>query len=170
MCMKNVNATSKLYDYVEFGDGETGNSIFQNQFDVIVAKFDENRHPYIGNFYVVSDINMLGTTSEADQSENIINAKKNVEFKIRVTKISSDANSQYSWNIDTFSIDLSEEGMIHDACVPYANFTKVSKVTKIQLKPNDYCGNYVVKILIRTSTNSNDNLWVVQSISHLSVK
>ncbi len=170
MCMKNINATTKLYDHVVIGDGEIGYSLFQNQFDVITAKFDESGNPYIGGFYIVTDINLLGTSNENDKSNNVVEAKKSISVKIRVTKLSQDPETQYSWDLDTFDINMDEDNVKRrNACVPYVNYTKVSNITKIPLE-KDHSGEYVVKVLLRDSESSINSLWAVQSISRLCVK
>lgn len=170
MCMKNVNAVARLYNEVEIRNNPNRISTFKNQFDIISAKFNKENNPYIGDFYIVSEVNLLGTANQEDSETNIVEQRKKVKFKVRITKLSNENDKQYSWDVDEFVIDTSKEGLIiKGACVPYINFTKVSEVNRIQLTPNDYSGEYVIKILLKTSDLPEEANWIVQSISRLSV-
>ncbi len=170
MCMKNVNAVARLYNEVEMGNNPNRVSTFKNQFDIISAKFNNENNPYIGDFYIISEINLLGTAVQEDKETNIVEQQKKAKFKVRITKISDERDRQYSWDVDEFEIDTSKDGLIIEgACVPYVNFTKVSEVNKIQLTPNDYSGEYVIKILLESQNSSEERPWIVQSISRLSV-
>ena len=169
MCKKNVNAVTRLYDYVEIGSDALGRSLLQNQFDTICVQYESFEKPFIGGFYIVSQINLLGTSNEEEKASNAVSNETTLEFKIRITKVCLEKSKQYSWDVDTFEIDLSKE-KVYNACVPFVNYTKISKISKIYLEPDDFDGEYVVKILVRDKTLSNDEKWVVQGISNLFVK
>ena len=164
MCKRSVNAISRLYDFVSLGDCSIGESLYQNQFDTIKVLKDENGTPYIGNFSIVSDINLLGTSKDSERSTNYIESNTVAKFKIRLTKISEDANRQYSWDLDHFEIEPSS--LKQKACVDFLNFTKVTHINRILLKADDYIGRYVIKILLQDDNEK----WIVQSISNLFVE
>ncbi len=84
MCMQNVNAIARLYTEVETGNDPHRISVFKNQFDIISVKFDKENTPYIGDFYIVSEINLLGTGKEANKKFDIIEQKKRLDLKLEL--------------------------------------------------------------------------------------
>ena len=164
MCVRNLNAITRLYDYVDFNKQNPSKSIYQNQFDIITAKFDEDGNPYIGGFYIVTDINVLGTTKEEYEKENFLNQHKAFNVKIRITKLNPDENKQYTWDIDTFTVNTANDDLIENACVPFINMANITEVNKIILDRNDYKGKYVVKVLIQKGDS-----WAIQSITGLKI-
>lgn len=165
MCIRNINAISRLYDYANFDKQDPHKSIFQNQFDIISAKFDENGNPYIGGFYIITDINVLGTTKEEHKKDNFLESHKPFNVKIRITKINSEESKQYTWDIDTFTVNMANDDLIEKACVPFFNMANLTEVNRIILEKDDYIGKYVVKVLVQR-----DEDWVIQSITGLKVE
>ena len=166
MCKQNVNVVTRLYDYVEYGES----IVFQDQFDVIHVKWSNNR-PYIGGFFIVTHINLLGTSQKGTM--NFIENQSKVCFKIRITKLNSDEKKQYTWDLDEFTIDLSKKEYIQSACVKYMNSSKITQVEQLELRDDDWEGKYVIKVLILDTQVDKDSKdkpkWNVQSIMGLKV-
>lgn len=162
MCMKNINATLNLFASVERADKCISFSV---PFDTIKCIF-KNNVPYISNFFIVANMNLLGTTNEEAKKINVVENRKELFCLIRLTKISSVSTEKFSWDIERFSVDASNKAYrFDDARVPTVNYRKIVEVQNIKLTEN--CrGDYALKLLVRTSKNEP---WEVQSIARLTV-
>lgn len=183
MCMENTNAICKLYDHVIGGESDYSKFTYQNQFNGIALKFNESGIPYIGGFFVVTDLNFLGTTKEDKKATNVVNSKIPVRCQIKMTRVSRNPDKQLSWILDEFTIDPNTEGMIRRvACVETMDYTRVTPVDQILLNGSDYECEYVIKVLLKSEeqvnqqseakenkTDNKSSLWIVQTISHLKV-
>lgn len=162
MCMKNVNATVCLFASVRRNDEYVS---FSLPFDTIKCAL-RNNTPYISDFFIVANVNLMGTTNEEAKSHNIVQNEKKLNCLLRLTKISKESNERVSWDIEEFSIDASDKMIRFDgACVPTVNFRKVVEVNDIELTEN-YRGDYALKLLVRTNEAEK---WEVQSIVRLTV-
>ena len=162
MCMKSVNATVNLFASVRKSEDYISFSV---PFDTIKCII-KNNVPYISDFFIVANINLMGTTNEDTKSLNVVESNKELFCLMRLTKISKDSSERVSWDIEQFSIDASDKTYrFDDACVPTVNYRKIVQVQNIELTEN-YRGDYALKLLVRTS---DDEPWEVQSIVRLTV-
>lgn len=73
MCMKNINATLNLFASVERADKCISFSV---PFDTIKCIF-KNNVPYISIFFIVANMNLLGTTNEEAKKLMLLKIEKN---------------------------------------------------------------------------------------------
>lgn len=162
MCMKSVNATVNLFASVRKSDEYISFSV---PFDTIKCII-RNNVPYISDFFIVANMNLMGTTREDAKKINVVENNKELFCLIRLTKISNNPDERVSWDIEQFSIDTSDKTFrFDDACVPTVNYRKIVEVQNIELTEN-YRGDYALKLLVRTSEKDS---WEVQSIVRLTV-
>ena len=158
MCVKNINAISTLYKTVVLnGNGTYTLSENINHFSVS----GNETSPHIGNFNIITELCLMGERGEQDAP-----FKDGVKVRIRLTKLNRDPGKQYSWDIDEFDVDSNGEG-IGQACMPFITKKHITSVKSISLRPDDYRGGYVIKVLIKD--NPDEDKWKVQSISSLDV-
>lgn len=166
MCLKNVNTITRFYDEIVYNSNTVA---YINQFDHVCVKYDEDNKPYIGDFFIVTDVNLLGTKKPELSNYNFIEKGDVVEFKIRLTKVNPEPEKQYTWDLDSFEIDTKED--FNEACVKYHNSTRITNIKKISLRTDDnFIGEYVVKVLIRKKNCSDNDKWNVQSIMLLVIE
>ena len=162
MCMRNVNAVVTLFASVRTNDEYISFSV---PFDTIKCII-KNNTPYISDFFIVANMNLMGTTKPECKDSNVVENCKELQCLIRLTKIAKDPNERLSWDIEKFSIDTSDKKYrFDDACVPTVNFRKIVEVQDIELTEN-YRGDYALKLLVR---NNEEDSWQVQSITRLTV-
>lgn len=162
MCMRSVNAILNLFASVRKTDEYISFSV---PFDTIKCIFINNV-PYISEFFIVANMNLMGTTNEEAKKINVVENRKELFCLIRLTKTSNVSTERVSWDIEQFSIDTSDKTYrFDDACVPTVNYRKIVEVQNIELTEN-YRGDYALKLLVRTSEN---DPWDVQSIVRLTV-
>lgn len=160
MCMKYVNSNIQCFD-------NTTKDLFGNiGFSSILesVKSEQNDDKFIiDKFNIVTFINIRGTKSESN-SNNPVDMKKKMNFRIRLTKLSENEDEQISYDLKDFDIDLSDESIIKKACFKYAERIEVTTVNKLELESK---GSYVIKILVKYDE---DNLYDVQMLHPLYIK
>lgn len=123
----------------------------------------------IGNFFVVTHINLLGTNDEENKHYSILEKGENLDVIVRLTKCDIDENNQRYIDLDCFTVDLQDEENkknIHKACFSYFNYKRITKIEPIKLPLG--IGTYVIKVLVKESSQE-DTKYTIQSMSHLSV-
>ena len=94
--------------------------------------------------------------------------REKLEVKLRLTKCTKDETERLSIDLDDFTIDTKNSNdIITDACVPYLNYKRITHIGSITLDINNPKGSYVIKVLVKTSS---DAKYTVQSIQHLQIK
>ena len=162
MCMRSVNATVNFFFFVKKDDEYISFSV---PFDTIKCVI-KNNIPYISDFFIVANLNLMGTTNETFKADNIVENDRELFCLLRLTKISKDVSQRVSWDIDKFSVDSSDMTYrFNDACVATVNYRKIVEVQNIQLTDN-YRGDYALKLLVRTDECDS---WEVQTIARLTV-
>lgn len=165
MCMKYVNAAVSCYQAVTMLD----NSIVSIScpFDKITVDSNED-FISIGNFFVITHINLLGTNDEENKQYSVLETGENLAVIVRLTKCDIDENNQRYIDLDNFTIDLQDNENrknIHKACFSYFNYKRVTKIEPIKLPLGT--GTYVIKVLVKKA--SQEENYTIQSMSHLSV-
>lgn len=165
MCMKYLNSTVGCYKSVTMVDD---NIVSLNvPFDRMVASKANEDQVSIGEFYVVTKFNMLGTNKEENKHLSTLEKREKLHVKVRLTKCDKDENNQRYIDLDDFVIDLDEEENkrnIHKACFPYFNYRRITRVETLNLPLG--CGPYVIKILVKESA---DDKYTVQAMNYLLV-
>lgn len=166
MCMKYTNIAVSCYQSVAMLD----NSIVSLNcpFDKITIEPNDDVVS-IGNFFVVTHINLLGTNDEKNKSHSVLEKGENLDVIVRLTKCDIDENNQRYIDLDCFTVDLqSEENRknIHRACFSYFNYKRITKIEPIKLPLGT--GTYVIKVLVKESSQEDTN-YTIQSMSHLSI-
>ena len=163
MCMKNINATLNLFaNYRTDGDATS----FSVPFDTIKCNISENI-PYISNFHIVSNFCLMGTTQEECKEENVVEKRGKLYCLVRLTKLSTDPDKRYSWDVKEFVINTDDNDLrFEGACVPCVNFRSTISIRSVKLISDDYLGDYALKILVR---EREDDKWQPQSIMKLTV-
>lgn len=160
MCMKYVNINVQCFET----NTKTifGNREFSSLLDSVKAEQKENRY-IIGGFSIVTFINIRGTINETTK-DNPLNNKEKLDLRIRLTKLNEDKSKQTSYNLKDFSIDLSDETVVHKACFDYMERIEVTNIDGLVL---DEPGAYVIKVLIKTKDS---DMYDVQMVHPLYVK
>lgn len=143
MCMKYVNANVQCFNnsssQLWFGNG--GLSSFIKSVNCV--KRDNGRYQ-VEKFGIAIFVNIRG--SENDKQNNPLEQKKVLEFKIRLTKTSTQKDRQLSYDLASFTINLSDRDLIQTACFDYIDLIKVVNVNELELEAT---GDYVIKVLVR---------------------
>lgn len=155
MCRKYINTIARCYDDVEYCQNTY---MLKKQFDSILIKYDEDKLPYIGGFYIVTDINILGTGKPENYDQNELEQGKKLKFKVRITKLNKDSQAQYSWDLDTFEVDTAEKS--EEACVKFINTSKIVKINRLYLEKDDFKGKYAIKVLVEDDNKKWDILTI----------
>lgn len=167
MCMKYVNAITRCYNSISQNDKGQILS-FNNPFDTISGYF-ESGHTFIRNFFIQIELTIMGTANEANKSENPISRRDVLHFTIRLTKCDSEPKKRLGIDIDKFDVNIGEledKGLLSKACYPFYTCMRVINVKEIEFPTFDN-GKYVLKILVRTTDNPEDD--TIQSMSELKV-
>lgn len=162
MCMKNINATLNMFASVN----RNGDYVsFSVPFDTIRCIIKDNI-AYISDFFIVANLNLMGTTKPEFKKDNIVENKKKLCCLIRLTKISQNEEERISWDVERFEVDSSDKAIrFDDACVPCVNYRKTIEVKDIEMT-DEYRGDYALKLLVRADESEK---WQVQSITRLTV-
>lgn len=155
MCMKYVNANVQCFDSVTNNIFNLGRTGFSSILDSVKAK-EKNGKYYIGDFNIVTFLNIRGTKG-GDNLSNPVDAQKKLIFRVRLTKLDEDSEKQLSYDLKDFEVDLSKK--VHQACFNYVERIEITNVGEICL---DSKGAYVIKILVK---EENATLFDVQ-ITH----
>ena len=165
--MNYINATTRCYSSVLF-DGQGKIVSLNNPQDSFLGEFLENGDVSVGNFYIQTEITVMGTNKE--DADNPINDNMNLHFTLRITACDSDPQKQTYNDIDEFDIDLGklkEDHRLIIACYPFLSTFRITGVKKILLPPSK-TGKYVLKVLVRTTNNPEDNC--IQSMSPFNIQ
>lgn len=168
MCVQNVNATISLFTEVRNAEIQ-GAQEFVRPFDIIISK-TINDNKYIGGFYIVVDINLLSTTNEEKQKDNVIYNHKPLDVIVRLTKSHKDKEKRLSLDVDEFIIDAANDNLIkRNACVDYISYKKIKKIdtNAIQLSKEAGTGDYIFKVLVKRPC---DTEYQVQSVYNLRIE
>lgn len=161
MCMKYVNASAKCYKSITVAD----NSVVSYDIPFTSIRHDDGVSMSIGKFAIVTNIDFLGTSNEQHRSENPLESRRTLDFIIRLTKCDAEKGKRLGFDLDAFSINLSEmydNDQVNMACFGFLNYTRTTNVDKIVLPGGT--GKYVIKILIKDSTEDD---YTIQSMSQL---
>lgn len=144
MCMKYVNINVQCFK-------PKTKSLFVNTdcpslLATVKAERKEDKY-VIGGFGIATFINIRGTVNEQN-TDNPLNNKEKLDFRLRLTKLDEDKNKQKSYNLKDFSIDLSENSVVHHACFDYMERIEITNIDELVL---DELGAYVVKVLVKKS-------------------
>lgn len=166
MCMKYVNATTGCYNSIT--KLEDNIVSFNTPLNTLIAK-ETPDGTIIGDFFVVTHLNFLGTDNEKNKMKNILESRESVNIIIRLTKCDQDPKKRLGFDLDTFTIDFKEEdekGRIDTACFDYYNHIRITDVKKLSLP--EKTGNYVLKVLIKKVSDSEEKT-TIQAMSHIFV-
>ena len=163
MCMKYVDANTTCYKSVTM-DGDKIVSL-NAPFEVIKSTSADGTS-FIGDFFLITQIDFLGTNDPQHKQENPLEQKRTIDFIIRLTKCSKEQEHQCV-DLDSFSINLEEMYKNHKvctACFDFFNYTKITNVNKVVLNNDNDSVKYVIKVLIK---DSEDTEYSIQSMTQL---
>lgn len=161
MCMKYVNASAKCFKSITIA----GNSVVSYDIPFTSIRHDDGVSMSIGKFSVVTNIDFLGTANEEHKSENPLESRKTLDFIIRLTKCDTEKEKRLGYDLDSFSINLSDmydNNQVSMACFGFLNYTRTTNIDRIALPGGT--GKYVIKILIKDSLEDD---YTIQSMSQL---
>lgn len=165
MCKKYINATINCYkSLIKNNDNIVAYSIPFNQIESVRTKEDTDAI-CIKDFYIVTDINILGTNDET--ADNPLNKKQTLDIIVRITKCDRIPENQIGKDLASFSIstkDLYEQNQISTACFDFANCKQVITIKELPLPAGT--GKYVIKVLMKLSTETD---YTIQSMMQLNV-
>ena len=161
MCMKYVNATVCCYKSII--DVNKKIVSYNLPFDTIDA---EDKRPAICDFQIVTQISIRGTLNEHEIPYNPIEQKKKLEFVVRITKCDADESKRQGADLDRFVVDLEKE-KIQMACFGFLNYNQITYVNRLKLPYG--LGKYVIKVLVKESGKSDDDL-SIQSMYGITVR
>ena len=164
MCMKYVNAIATCFSFIE---KENGVLTLVAPFDGIKAEENEKKEPFLKEFSIQTQIDIRGTATEERKKENPLESGVTLDFIIRLTKCSPDTSQQMGYDLDTFSLNLDEKkknNEISRACFDFLTYSRNTKITNFKLPHGR--GNYVIKILIKKSQDSD---YTIQSMTKLTI-
>lgn len=160
MCMKNLNINTCCYKNVTM-QNETVLSFDRPITGVVFDKTLDGKL-IADSFFVETKINILGTNNEDHKADNLLEQRKSLDFIIRLTKRDKDPEKQIYKDLDTFTIHLSQmESAIEQACFPFFNYTRVTRVKDLELDGG--AGSYILKVLVRESGTSDK--MIIQSMN-----
>ena len=93
---------------------------------------------------------LLNKTSEKELSA--IESKRNIDVIIRITKLSKEENDRLGFDVDRFTIDISDI-QIDLACFHYSNYNRITPIEKLSLPKG--IGSYVIKVLTKFEDQEN---------------
>lgn len=164
MCMKYINTTATCFKSVTMEKDKIIS--FNAPFQCIKAS-DGNDGLMIDNFYIVTQIDFLGTNCEEHKMENPLEQKRTIDFIIRLTKCDRFEEQRIGVDLDSFSIDLGEmyeEEQVDLACFGFLNYTRIINVSDLDLPGGT--GKYVIKVLVK---DSDDKEYTIQSMTQLTI-
>lgn len=164
MCKKYVNVSARCYKSIT----SVENNVMSYDIPFTSIRHDDDGASVsICEFSIVTNIDFLGTNVEAYKKENPLENRRTLDFIIRLTRSSSDANKRIGYDLDCFSIDLAElyeMGQVDTACFDFLNYTRTTNIDKLDLPGG--VGKYVIKVLIKDSEEEN---YTIQAMSQLIV-
>lgn len=160
MCMKYVNTTVQCFNnsVSQYWFGNGGLSSFIQ--DVKCSKESETKYS-VRKFGIVVFVNIRGSAN--DKMNNPLEQKEELEFKIRLTHLSSDSHKRLSYDLTSFSVNLADDSLIQTACFDYVDLIKVINVSDLEVEST---GKYVLKVLIK---KKNEQFYDIQMTHPLSI-
>lgn len=162
MCKKYVNASARCYKSITL----INNNIISHNIPFEGIRHDENINGIsINNFFIMTNIDFLGTNNEEHKNENPLESKRTLDFIIRITTCDNKQNIGY--DIDSFSVDLREmrkTNQINRACFDFLNYTRTTKIDNLDLPGGT--GKYVIKVLVKDSEEKD---YTIQTMSQLMI-
>lgn len=166
MCKKYVNANLTCFKSIVMDNDVP--LAFRNPFDEVSVEKCSNGMYTVDGFQILSNINILGTADEDKQKDHILyrpNGKLN--FVIRLTKCDPDPNKRIYYDLDSFTVDITElreNHQVDGACFDFVNYARITNVPNFKVEK---FGSYVVKLLIKENTEQD---YSVQFIKKLMIK
>ena len=161
MCIKNINTNICCYKNVTTVNDNA--VVYSQPISRIKVRKDSNDKLFTGPFVIAVQISMLGTDNASEKTNNVVEKRARIDFKIRITKINKDPAKRLSLDLDDFSIDLNNE-VLQQSCYEFYNQTQVVQVNDLFLQGG--AGQYVIKVLVK---ESDSDKWIVQSMSMLTM-
>ena len=158
MCMKYINSTVECYLSTSYNSQEQPIA-FYYPFNTITAVKEEDGSFSIGGFSIKTGICVLGTDNPLHFDENPIVQGARLHFTIRLTKCARDPKKRLGIDLDEFDIDLTkvkDEDVFSQACYPFLNYNRITKIEKITLPPDGF-GGYVLKVLVRDNLSHKED-------------
>lgn len=158
MCMKYINSIVECYLSTSYNSQEQPIA-FYYPFNTITASKEENGSFSIGDFSIKTGICVLGTDNPLHFNENPIAQGARLHFTIRLTKCAKDPKNRLGIDLDEFDIDLAkvkDDELYSQACYPFLNYNRITKIEKIALPPNGF-GGYVLKVLVRDNLSHKED-------------
>ena len=171
MCMRSVNATVTPYEEVIFSKDGLQVLACKNPFGTIIAEKSEDGLYSIGNFNVVTDINLLGTKNENNKADNVLERKGCMEVMILITKCEPSKQGlekKSSALLDKFDVDTAKLP-IDESCLPFLNYQRITNVGTVKLSAENALGDYVIKVVTKRKEDD-DTAYRIQSLYRLTVK
>ena len=140
-------------------------SLFPDEALIFVhtIRTDEEDPSKMHEFRCYCEVNVVGTI-DGDE-ENPIDNKKNLQFKVRVTKLSDIKEEQLCIDLFEFEIDCSDEKLIEkDNYLKHINYRALIDVPSLKNIPCK--GKYSLRVLVKENT---DDKYEVQSTTVFNV-
>ena len=164
MCMKNVNANAMCFKSVVIENNQIVS--FTAPFNAMKSLSDENGI-CTDDFSIVTQIDILGTNNRESKAENPLESNRQLDFKIRLTKLDKVDEKRLGFDIDNFSVDLAEMKEMSKtemACFEFFNYTRMTQIDKLHLPAGP--GKYVIKVLVKYAEDEN---YQIQSMTGLTI-
>lgn len=162
MCMKYVNVNVQCFDLNPLRLG--GNNVLSSLVDTIHCTQQKKNNKYkLENFSIIVFVNVRGT-GKGNNPDNPVDGRKNLDFKVRLTKLSKNVETQTSYDLHSFKMDLSKSEIRHKACFEYCEAIEAINVSGLLL---DDPGKYVIKILVK---DSETQLYDVQLVHPIDIQ
>lgn len=149
VCMKYLNTTICCYKSISKEQGKVVS--LNGPFNSMSITADETKS-YIEDFFIVTQFNLLGTNKTSEKELSAIESKRNIDVIIRITKLSKEENDRLGFDVDRFTIDISDI-QIDLACFHYSNYNRITPIEKLSLPKG--IGSYVIKVLTKFEDQKN---------------
>lgn len=164
MCMKYVNANVNCFKSIDMDNNRilSYNAPFES-----IKSTNDSETLLVNNFTLVTQINFLGTNNPEHLVENPLEQRRTIDFIIRLTKCTKIEENRIGFDLDSFSINLSdmtEQEEINLACFGFLNYTRITNINQLDIPGG--LGKYVIKVLIKDSDESE---YSIQSMSKLTI-
>lgn len=164
MCMKYINANAMCFKSVIIENNQIVS--FTAPFNAMKSVNDEEGIS-TDDFAIVTQIDILGTNNSENKTENPLESGRTLDFKIRLTKLDRIEENRLGFDVDNFSIDLTEmkeNKRTEKACFEFFNYTRMTQINKLHLPAGT--GRYVIKVLVKYAE---DEEYQIQSMTGLSI-
>lgn len=160
MCMKYVNVNVQCFAAQSLGflGGAGLSSLIRT-----VPSTKKGEKYEVGRFTIATFVNIRGT-GKGDNVDNPLDAGEKLDFKVRLTKISTDETKRLSYDLHEFSVDLldADSSKIQEACFKYFETIQVTDVNGLELNEP---GEYVIKILVKKANAERYDIQIVHPIT-----